>query len=1247
MGKMVQLIIKALEKILKFLKNKTVKTSMNNVGINSLEPKILTDEKDIKNIQVYLDCLKNAIDSKDINNIAITGGYGSGKSTILKTFQYLNQSYEYLNISLASFNENNSAPKNSPKDYQKELEISILQQMFYRVDPTVIPDSRFKRIKNLSNRKIGAFTSFFIFWSLSCLFLFYFNRVENLDPKLWSIESKLDWITLISALVFFSGLGFFIKRIYRLFKNSKVNKFNIKGELELGESIDKSVFNQYIEEIIYFFERTKFNVLIIEDVDRFHSTSIFTKLREINILINNSDLIKRPINFVYAIKDEMFIDKNDRVKFFEYIIPVIPFVNPSNASEQLNKLIKDAGIEQELSSDFTSDIITFIDDIDMRLLINIFHEYQIFRNVLGQDLQQEKLFSLIVYKNLYPDDFGALQKRSGNLYDFFSSKRKCLDEISENYKARIIEIDEEIENIERENDKSIKELRTSYLYKIASKIDKFHGFVIDSTVVDLNAALEDFNFEQIVNSENIEFSRYISQYASYDAVPDLKPNKSDIKFASIEKEVSIEKSYADREKSLISKASNYVDKLKKERQKLDYSIQDLEIKSIVDLFELVDPDDYLGNFVDNNLIRNLLLNGHIDEHYNDYISLFHGVDITNDDFAFERKIKSGRSLPIDYTLTNIDNLIKRIPLSYFKKEGVLNISLIEHLIKHQSIYSQKLHQVMSYLSQDGDKQFDFILNYLSRETHDERLFLKLVLKFKTNFWSYLIVKSKLDDSQIQNLVVKIFESSDINSIQNFESIDSLVNYIEQMSNFFMFCSKMETNDCVIDFIKRNKLSFTNLDSPTESQNALFNFILNGNYYDLNRKNIYQILGFSIKGVDENVLKTSTLSVIYDSKIKTLISYVDSNISAYISNVMFSEPENITENEATLIKLLNSENLTIDEKEEILLHLETKIDSLSSIDDFEVQQIVFEHGSLDHNWENVFTYFDNFVEYNLEQDETKKNDQFDSVLISYLNEPLISDSLSTQKLTDFKRDDEFTKRMALIILLCNELSTESYAKLIQSIPYNYNRLEFGRISIDKIQLLIRHGKLVVTSINYEGLKKLDKNLHILLLEQNTKNLLNKTNQLLNLSLDSEDYYSLLKSKEITREVKDYLVKSIDLEMIDDNKELADYLCEFVSNKPVFSFNAEMLHSMFRSHKSLKNKISILNANFDNLSDIEITALVENFGENYERIFQKQCKPTFDKTPEHETLFYHLEQRELIIRYESLKKSNEFRVIAKYQ
>ncbi len=534
--------------------------SVETIVINSLAPRVLTDAKEIERVKPYLDSLKSAILANGINNIAITGGYGSGKSTILKTFQDIYEEFKYLNISLASFTDN----KEDKENFERKLEVSILQQMFYHVKPSEIPDSRFKRIINLTNRNLFIRAFLLVVWLFSSLILIKFDYISKLNPSTWSIEYDMDVVAVISALIFFAGVGFFIKSIYRLFSNSRINKVNIKGELELAQAADKSVFNQHLEEILYFFERTTYNVVVIEDVDRFDSTDIFTKLREINILLNSSKSINRQVKFVYAIKDEMFKDKNERVKFFEFIIPIIPFINPSNASDQLEKLITEANLQGQLSPDFTSDIVTFIDDIDMRLLINIFHEYQIYRRLLSSSLNQDKLFAILVYKNMYPGDFGELSKRKGNLYKFFTSKVEYLFELTNDIKAKIREIDIRISASEKSIPSSVEELRAVYITHLVSRLSNFNAFSFGQQPVTLAQVVKDEYFEHLLTNQNFYYIRY---GANYNGLVH-QTTQANIVLSDVEKEVYPDLTYLQREKALRDRLTGEIDALKKERELL-------------------------------------------------------------------------------------------------------------------------------------------------------------------------------------------------------------------------------------------------------------------------------------------------------------------------------------------------------------------------------------------------------------------------------------------------------------------------------------------------------------------------------------------------------------------------------------------------------------------------------------------------------------------------------------------------------
>ncbi|MFX9458048.1 hypothetical protein ABTO37_19910, partial [Acinetobacter baumannii] len=76
----------------------------------------------------------------------------------------------------------------------------------------------------------------------------------------------------------------------------QVSKFKIhEAEIEIDKSISKSILNSHLDEILYFFEVTDYSVVFIEDLDRFRQAEIFTKLRELNLLINKSKKVKQDV----------------------------------------------------------------------------------------------------------------------------------------------------------------------------------------------------------------------------------------------------------------------------------------------------------------------------------------------------------------------------------------------------------------------------------------------------------------------------------------------------------------------------------------------------------------------------------------------------------------------------------------------------------------------------------------------------------------------------------------------------------------------------------------------------------------------------------------------------------------------------------------------------------------------------------------------------------------------------------------
>ena len=103
-----------------------------------LSPMILSPSSKDKNERYRYSAvreLRNAIDSDRCNNIAITGVYGSGKSSVIQTYlaerSYWFRSRKVLSISLSNFIDTESLKTyGAPTRYENEIEQKIFNISF-------------------------------------------------------------------------------------------------------------------------------------------------------------------------------------------------------------------------------------------------------------------------------------------------------------------------------------------------------------------------------------------------------------------------------------------------------------------------------------------------------------------------------------------------------------------------------------------------------------------------------------------------------------------------------------------------------------------------------------------------------------------------------------------------------------------------------------------------------------------------------------------------------------------------------------------------------------------------------------------------------------------------------------------------------------------------------------------------------------------------------------------------------------
>ena len=282
-----QLLFKGIEKV-KLINDKCTDSLHSSlIYSEKSEYKDFTPEKEIENGEEYLNALEWALKNPDIKNIALSGPYGSGKSSIIQSYIKKHPSVKSLNISLATFDVEND------RDDENIIEEGILKQLFYKVDANKIPQSRYRKLRKISVityiRNIGVLSIISAF--ISGYFLT--DKTYALYDKVLSIGAywgmgKLSTILFIISAWIISVLflAYFFRWITKKFSLKEIN-LSDKAVLSDGLEDSESIFNKNMDEIVYFFEETKYDTVFIEDLDRFESTEIFIKLRELNTILNN------------------------------------------------------------------------------------------------------------------------------------------------------------------------------------------------------------------------------------------------------------------------------------------------------------------------------------------------------------------------------------------------------------------------------------------------------------------------------------------------------------------------------------------------------------------------------------------------------------------------------------------------------------------------------------------------------------------------------------------------------------------------------------------------------------------------------------------------------------------------------------------------------------------------------------------------------------------------------------------------
>jgi hypothetical protein len=1201
----------------------------------------LTPIPDADKDNVYCDMINFALSQNKIKNIAVTGPYGSGKSSVLLTFREQNIQWNYLNISLATFKPpSEQHTTESQKQEVEAIEKSILQQLFYSVRQKDIPKSRLKRITTTRQRSLIALTLFLFIWLLTLIIIFFPNSIIlQSHPLIQSTISKYNYIATIFFLILsFTSLYFLVK----YFEMVQELKFKFQDtEITLNNKKNESILNTYLDEVLYFFEKSKVNVVVFEDLDRFNNPEIFIKLRELNEIINNSKQVNKNIKFIYAIKDDMFVDR-DRAKFFDFIVPIIPVINPTNAYD----LIRENFINEKIDKDLYEKIDdTFLHQVslyfdDLRLVTNIFNEFKLYTKKLytNNNLNKNKILALIIYKNYNPLEFAKLHSNQGEIYEIFNDKKQILIKfLIKKFTREIKEIENEIIKSGDEFFENIQELRNIYLLQILKrrpiiseintngyKVLFNENLFIDGIETDYNKITNDENFTLLHNSSEIEW-KINSNLSSSSYQPIIK-NKDMLKFTfkTIELEVNKFKSYNSREKNIINKLKDNQTKLLDKINNLNHQKNLIEYSTLKDLIDSYNENKILNRGTKSQLLQFLIREGFIDEYYPDYISLFRNsvISLQERDYALSVLNHVDTDFNIKIAKNNIKKLFDRYLTSkQFTHSSILNFDIVDYVIKNKNLLPNHFKNLFILLSNEEERSKEFITAYIDRSTNSSD-FTNAIISHWDNLFEYLL--TSMTEIQLEDYLYKILASITDENIIKLNKKNHFKKYISSKEDFIVFIKRVysDNHERIIDFLSTLSPIFNFLKCNQEDID-LFNKICEQEHFNFNKAMILQIILLNNDSKEYNEIQVNFDSMPYGIVQKFSPEYlkiqVDKSINLYFDEVFIPSSQNLVENSDNFIKLLNAENLSKAHKEWLIENNKVKINLITDIHVDELWKLILINNKVVPSWDSLIEYYKN------------NEEVLDSIIINYINLPENYEYLETQEISESsskKNIPDITDKFEIKLIESDLLNDSAYEAVLSMRANNYNSLDLTSLSKSRISQLIQKGVLQLTIENIKNLRIISIDFVRDLLIKNLSEDCIELDE--DLDLTADEFEAILLSQKLVNSKKMIIVEKLGINFY--NKTMIKLAINDIFKKARLPLPIEYIYSFFEGSYPINKKVEIIISQVSYLDHSQITSLLKLLDEPYNLI----------SALGNHTLDYTEINNELCLALKSISYINSYRV-----
>lgn len=1020
---------------------------------------------------VYKDSLDHALNDKSIKNIAITGIYGSGKSTVWESYKNISNLNNVITVTLGDyeiFNKFEGSKRTGENKKNKDLsdeENSIERQLINQISAQVkqdkIPKSKYKYKENKS--KMVIFSEAFGY-SMFVISIIAFSIRDKL-VSIFKESIKETTIYLIGFIIFTLSIIFIVYKIIQSNKTitTKIKISDTETSLQDYNNTDETVMDRDIRELVYIIHSSDAEYIVFEDLDRYNNIEIYKKLLDLNFLINSYELTmdNSPVRFIYLLRDGIF-DSKDRTKLFDFILPIVPIVSSQNSENELIKMFRNKNYSPKEKTIFNMSL--YIDD--MRLLRNIVNEYIVYYNIISLndlELDKDKLFSIIVFKNIFPYEFDLLQQDKGYVFKIIHNIDIYRDHLKKKLSKSMDEIVGKIEFLEANIENSKFKLMANFIpsgIRISDRQDVQNSWP---------EVLESWHYnpddeKYISSSTGTRYYNYTEFVDMYIIKKGYNNNISNNFFLNKEEELRT---------------------LYKQKREISFKINKIDLLKLSELFRLLnyeekdkifnDEESYIQSSHYFPLIKFILMEGLIDETYKYYISYFYKEALGVNDTVYIKNLIQGEENDIYLRLETPNKVIDRLSDQDLKRFNFLNYDIFkEYLDKNDDDSILIIVESIVYNDNLNDL-VELLHKYLKDKKHDHiKKFIDIYIITDISVLKSILIISEEEYLELFYKIMKIIYG-DYQLNEDAKLINGMMeSHVDVLGDIPKPLQKQAIKNCLKLGIKFDELYNYSLNK------SLVKDIMQNNIYELTLENVIFIID-SIK--DGSIDKSKLLDYIYyDNSYKELLERIKENYNTFLIEYIekFSSL-GFKNNQSIVIDILNS-NLEINYKKAYLKYNSSVIEDLTKINNLEIlvkerlTDYMFEKLTLRICDNNIQAYLDaggditgEFIRYLQRNLNNKSINNFDNIistklaneLIRYINVEKDLYELAVSKAdTKISRIDENFDESRLFNLIDNSLIEPNINNISIMINFHQESLVylFNKAEISIPDIILSNSKL---------------------------------------------------------------------------------------------------------------------------------------------------------------------------------------------